>query len=128
MDQRTNLNKERKTPKDKGYRRYVLKLKKIYYNGFFVKFPLEQEIQLENEDRIKLWRAVVDQHLKDIISHHMLERNFMEYYDARVFFEDQLKYEGQECVLAFLDPTKTKDRVLKIERLCRELRDKGIQF
>lgn len=120
--------KERKTPKDKGYRRYSIKLKKILHNGFFTRFPLESIPELENEPRVKLWRACVDQMLKDIISHHMIQRNFEEYYDARVFFDDQLTGHGQECILAFLDPTKTHDRVMKIEKLCRVLREKEISF
>lgn len=122
------MTKERKPPRDKGFRKYNLRLKKIFYNGFFVKFPLEGEIEIENESRILLWRAVVDQMLKDIISHHMIKRDFNQYYDARVFFDEQLTYNGQECTLAFLDPTKTHDRVMKIERLCRTLREQGIQF
>jgi hypothetical protein len=122
------VKQPRKIPKDKGYRRYSIKLKKILYNGFFIKFPLDGEVETSNEDRIRLWRAVVDQMLKDIINHHMVERNFSQYYDARVFFDDQLTYNGQECILAFLDPTKTHDRVMKIERLCRVLRERGIQF
>lgn len=115
--------------KNSGYRKYTLKLRKILNHGHFVHYPFQYACSSEGEDpeaHITLWRAVVDQHLKDIISHHMIKRNFYEYYEARVFFDDQVSGVGQECAHAFLEPTKTRDMILKLEKLCRELRDKGI--
>lgn len=124
----TSNVKRRAPARDKGYRKYTIKLRKILHNGLFISYPLETHVEVDNEPQVLLWRAVLDQHLKDIISHHMLERNYYQYYNARVFFDEQLDLTsgGQECILAFLDPEKVLGIVQRLEKLCRELRDKGI--
>lgn len=116
----------RKESKDKGYRTQTIQFRKILNEGFFVHYALESSIEIDNEPIILLWRAVVDQHLKDIISHHLVCRNFYQYYDARKFIDDQLNNNGAECDLAFLDPEKTKIIFSIVEKSCRHLREKGI--
>lgn len=124
MEQKTR--KKRKEAKDKGYRIHTMRFRKILNEGFFVNYPLETQFEIDNEPQVLLWRAVVDQHLKDIISHHLQKRDFYLYYDARKFIDDQMNGVGCECELAFLDPEKTKILFTRLEKVCRMLREKGI--
>lgn len=96
--------KPKQRRRDDGFRKFTMKFRKVLHNGLFVNLPMYTRLEKENEARVKLWRAVIDQHLKDIISHHMVTRNFFEYYDARIFIDEQLNDVGEECSLAFLDP------------------------
>ena len=120
--------KKRKPPKDRGFRKYTIRLRKILYNGFFVNLPMDSAPAKELEGQVLLWRAVIDQNLKDIIEHHMVKRNFYQYYDAKRFVDEQLSGQGQECALAFLDPEQTHDRIMQFEGICRKLRDNNIQL
>lgn len=122
----TPTKRKRKEAKDKGFRVHTIKLRKILNEGLFVNYPLASQPEVDNEPYVVLWRAVIDQHLKDIIAHHMLKRDFHLYYDARKFIDDQLNGNGCECDLAFLDPEKTKTLFTKLEQVCRMLREKGI--
>ena len=115
-----------KEPRDKGYRKVTMKFRRILNHGHFVDYPLHSSVEVENEPQVRLWRAVIDQHLKDIISHHLVERNFYHYYEARKFIDDQLNGNGAECDLAYLDAELTKDVYVMVERTCRELRERGI--
>ena len=110
----------------KSVRRSTTKLRKVLHNGFFVNYPVEPKTLLEGQ--VKLWRAVIDIHLKDIISHHLIEKNFNQYYDAIRFFHEQQSSKGQEYALALLDPVKVVAVFNKFEKLCRDLREKGIKL
>lgn len=109
-------------------RRHISKLRKIMHNGFFVLFPLKSTTELANEGQVKMWRAVVDQHLKDIISHHLEKRNFNQYYDSIRFFREQESGKGQEYALAMLDEQRMLTLVNKFETVCRNLRDRGVEL
>jgi len=118
----------KKTAKDKGLRKYSIRLRRILYNGLFQGYPLVSSVEVDNEDCIRLWRAVIDQHLKDLIHHHMIKRNWTQYYAARVFIDEQLSGKGNECHLAFLDPKKVYTIFMQFEKLCKFLRSKDIQL
>jgi hypothetical protein len=120
------LTKPRKPSRDKGYRRQTIRLRKILRNGHFVKYPIDYSVALKNEDVVNLWRAVLDQFLKDIIEHHMIKRDYHLYYEARNFIDEQLTGKGQESILALIDPVQAHKDFFKVERLCRGLREKGI--
>lgn len=120
------MTRPRKPSRDKGFRRYTIRLRKILRNGYFVKFPIDYSVALENEDVVNLWRAVLDQFLKDIIEHHLVQRNYHQYYEARNFIDEQLTGKGQESILALIDPVQVHKDYSKIERLCRKLRESGI--
>lgn len=107
-------------------RRNISKLRKIVNNGFFILFPLKSNTELILEGQVTLWRAVLDQHLKDIITHHLEKRNFHQYYDAIKFFREQETGRGQEYALAMIDEKRVISIVNKFENVCRELREKGI--
>ena len=129
MDHRVKklvIKKTIKEARDKGYRTVTMKFRRILNCGFFVDFPLLTSIEVDNESHIRLWRSVIDQHLKDIISHHLIQRNYHQYYDARKFIDDQISGEGSECDLAYLDADRTKGIYVSIERMCRILREKEI--
>lgn len=115
-----------KEARDKGYRKVTMKFRKILNTGLFVDYPLECHAEVDNEPQVRLWRAVIDQHLKDIICHHLVKRDYKQYYEARKFLDEQMTGVGAECDLAYLDPEKTKDVCVLIEKMCRELREKGI--
>lgn len=73
-----------------------------------------------------LWRAVIDQHLKDVIEHHLVKRNYYRYYDAMVFAREQLEGTGGESELAHLNSDLVYEKFMRIEKLCRFLREKGV--
>lgn len=72
---------------------------------------------MENQSRILLWRAVLDQHLKDIIEHHLVRKNFHRYYDSMKFIDEQNTGRGQECVLAMLNEQKTYRYLHEIRKI-----------
>ena len=57
--------KPRKEARDKGFRIHTITFRKILKEGFFVQFPLDSIVEVDNEAHIRLWRSVIDQHLKD---------------------------------------------------------------
>lgn len=108
-------------------RRKTTKLRKILHSGYFVNLPIEFPTYLEGQ--IRLWRAVLDQHLKDLITHHLVEKNFNNYYEAiRFFHEQETQEKGQEFALACV-PNEKVTRVFNgIENVCRQLREKGVKI
>ncbi len=107
-------------------RRKTARLRRILYNGYFTSFPLPHDTLLEGQ--VKLWRGVLDRHLKDLIEHHLIEKNFNHYYEAIRFFHEQENGKGQEHVLACIEIQSVVKAFNGIENLCRNLREKGVKL
>lgn len=108
-------------------RQKTTKLRKILHNGYFVNMPIDIPAATM-EGQIRLWRGVLDQHLKDLITHHLIEKNFNNYYDAIRFFHEQETEKGQEFALACVPSEKVTLVFSRIESLCRSLREKGVKL
>lgn len=118
--------KLRKLSKDHGYRKHTIRLRRILNNGHYVRYPIDFSAGLQLEGQVNLWRAVIDQHLKDVIEHHLVKRNYYLYYDARAFADDQLTGAGAESELAQLNSDLVYEKFERIDNLCRLLREKGV--
>lgn len=118
--------KLRRLAKDHGYRKHTIRLRRILNNGLYIRYPIDIVAGLECEGQVNLWRSVIDIHLKDIIEHHLVKRNYYLYYDALAFADDQHTGAGAESELAYLNSDKVYEKFMKIENLCRFLREKGV--
>lgn len=118
----------KKTKEQKALiRRKSTKLRKILHGGYFVNLSID--IPTNNmEGQVRLWRGVLDQHLKDLITHHLIEKNFNNYYDAIRFFHEQESEKGQEFALACVPSEKVTSVFYGIENVCRQLREKGVKL
>lgn len=108
-------------------RRKSTKLRKILHSGYFVNLPVVFA-NTQVEGQVRLWRGVLDQHLKDLITHHLIEKNFNNYYDAIRFFHEQESEKGQEFALACIPSEKVTQVFNGIENVCRQLREKGVKL
>jgi hypothetical protein len=116
-----------KNPKIEKVQRAEVKLLSILRNGYFVKFDLNT-IGKVNESRTRLWRAVVDQGLKDTIEHYLVEPDDVAYLDVVFWRNNDLGCVDVVCDLGSLNSVLVLQTFARIEQLCRELSNKGIRL
>lgn len=116
----------RRTKEEKQkLRRLGTKLNRIRRNGFFIHMPYAKE----NEPEVRLWRAVVDRHLKDIVEYILVidaSVNVSNYREAKDWFDDDLLGLGVVSGFACLGDTLIRSVVARVEQQALELKKQGI--
>lgn len=120
-----SASKDPKSKPKQKERRVESKLLSILRNGYFVKFDLNT-VGKANESRVKLWRAVVDQSLKDIIEHYLVLRNDGLYLDVRRWLDHDSDDVLSCCDFSSLNPVVVRETFNRIEQFCKDLRSKGV--
>lgn len=114
----------------KALRRRALKLNRIRRRGFFIHMPMST-VARENEPTVRLWRAVCDQNLKDIIEYLLVIEtsvNVSNYRDAKDWFDDDLLGFGVVSGLAYLSEGFAREVVKRVEKQALDLKSLGIQL
>ena len=88
-------------------------------------------IAKENEARVKLWRAVVDRNLKDIIEYLLVVEtsvNVSNYRDAKEWFNDDVHGIGAVAGFACLSESFIRSVVVRVETQALNLKKQGIEL